>query len=169
MTADLRSPRLSEAEIVQNEALGAFALWRFGLSFQDREGYPATLPLAFLVLPLVLHGPTLSIVLSTHKASGLHLFVGKLGEKREDLLAVHGRAMSLRRLTLESLMLGEQSGLMRIEASTANVWANGLYEGRRAPVLPERIRRIAPACERLGHWFAGFSDQQVAHTLRVEF
>ena len=169
MNADLRSARLSEAAIVQNEALGAFALWKFGLAFQDRDGFSATLPLSFLVLPLVLHGPTLSTVLSTHKASGLHLFAGKLSERREDLLAVHGRAMALRQLTLKSLMLGEQSGLLSINSSTAVVRANGLLEGVRAPTLPERIRRIAPACERLGHWFAGLSDQQVAHTLRVEF
>lgn len=169
MIADLRLPRLSEPAVVQNEALGAFALWKFGLAFQNRDGHTATLPLSFLVLPLVLHNPTLNIVLGTYKASGLHLFAAKLGEKREDLLAVHGRAMALRRLTLASLMLGEQAGLLRIEPSTATIWANGLHDDMRIPALPERIRRIAPASERLGHWFAGVSDQQVAHTLRVEF
>jgi hypothetical protein len=169
MTADVHSSRLSETAIVQNEALGAFALWKFGLAFQDRDGYPTTLPLMFLVLPLILHGPTLSMVLSTFKASGLHLFAGKLGEKREDLLAVHGRALTLRPLTLSSLMMAEQSSLIRIDPSTARVWANSLHEDMPTPNLPERIRRIGPACERLGHWFAGLSDQQVAHTLRVEF
>jgi hypothetical protein len=169
LTEQLRSVRLNETAIIQNEALGAFALWTFGLSFFERDGYPVSLPIAFLVLPLVLHGPTLNLVLSTNKASGLHLFVGKLSEKREDLLAVHGRAIALRQLSLGSLMLGEQSGLLRIDPTTASLWSNGLLEGQRAPILPERIRRIAPACERLGHWFAGFSDQQVAHALRVEF
>jgi hypothetical protein len=169
VTAQLRSRQLNETAIVQNEALGAFAIWKCGLSYQERDGHPASLPLAFLVLPLVLHEPTLNTVLSTNKASGLHLFVGKLSEKREDLLVVHGRAMALRQLTLRSLMLGEQSDLLRIDPSTATLWANGLPEGQRSPTLPERIRRIAPACERLGHWFAGFSDQQVARALRVEF
>jgi hypothetical protein len=161
--------RLSEAAIVQNEALGAYALWKFGLGFQDRDGYAATLPLAFLVLPLILHAPTLAMVLSTHKASGLHLFAGKLGEKREDLLAVHGRALSLRQLTLKSLMQAEQAGLIRIDPTTATMWAVGPYDDMGVPTLAERIRRIAPACERIGYWFAGVSDQQVAHTLRVEF
>jgi hypothetical protein len=52
------------------------------------------LPLAFLVLPLVLHRPTLEMINSTRKASGLALFAAKLGEERENLLAVHERALA---------------------------------------------------------------------------
>ncbi|EXI82542.1 MAG: hypothetical protein AW10_00328 [Candidatus Accumulibacter appositus] len=169
MTEVGRPVRLSEAAIVQNEALGAYVLWKFGLGFQERDGQAATLPLAFLVLPLILHAPTLEMVLSTYKGSGLHLFVGKLGEQREDLIAVHGRALSLRQLSLESLMRAEQSGLIRIDPTTATMWSVGPYDDLAAPSLPERIRRIAPASEKVGYWFAGLSDQQVAHTLRVEF
>jgi hypothetical protein len=162
-------PPLSEAAIVQNEALGAYALWKFGLGFQERDGHAAALPLAFLVLPLILHGPTLAIVLSTQMASGLLLFAGKLGEKREDLIAVHGRALSLRQLTLESLVRAEQSGLIRIEPTAGTIWSIGPYDHMGIPAQPERIRHIAPACEKVGFWFAGLSDQQVVSTLRVEF
>jgi hypothetical protein len=169
VTDSAREPRLSEAAIVQNEALGAYAIWQFGLGFQEREGQAVTLPLAFLLLPLVLHAPTLTMVLGTHRASGLHLFAGKLGEQREDLLAVHGRALAFRQLTLRSLMVAEQSRLIRIEPSTATVRAFSPHHELQAPVLPERIRRIAPACEKIGYWFAGLSDQQVAHTLKIGF
>lgn len=169
MTDSTHAPRLSEAAIVQNEALGAYAIWRFGLGFQARDGQAVTLPLTFLLLPLVLHAPTLAMVLGTQKASGLHLFAGKLGEQREDLLAVHGRALALRQLTLGSLMVAEQSRLVRIEPSTATVWAYSPHHELQTPALPERIRRIAPACEKIGYWFAGLSDQQVAHTLKVGF
>ena len=161
--------RLSEAALVQNEALGAYALWKFGLGFQDRDGQAASLPSAFLVLPLIMHAPTLEIVVSTYKASGLHLFASKLSEKREDLLAVHGRALLLRHLSLTSMMRAEQSGLIRIEPAAATIWAVGPYDAMAVPSLPERIRRIGPACEKVGYWFAGLTDHQVAHTLRVEF
>lgn len=169
MSEIVQRRRFSEAALVQNEALGAYALWRFGLGYQDRDSYAATLPLAFLVLPLILHAPTLAMVLSTHKASGLHLFAGKLGDKREDLIAIHSRAMALRRLTLDSLMCAEQSGLIRIDPVTATIWSISPYDDLCIPVLPERIRRLGPACERIGYWFAGLTDQQVVHTLRVEF
>ena len=169
MTDAARATHLTEAAIVQNEALGAYAIWRFGLGFQERDGQAVILPLTFLLLPLVLHAPTLAMVLGTHKASGLHLFAGKLGEQREDLLAVHGRALTLRQLTLSSLMVAEQSRLIRIEPGSATVRAFSVHHALQAPALPERIRRIAPACEKIGHWFAGLSDQQVAHTLKVAF
>lgn len=164
-----RAARLSEAAIVQNEALGAYAIWRFGLGFQERDGQAVTLPLVFLLLPLVLHAPTLAMVLGTQKASGLHLFSGKLGEQREDLLAVHGRALALRQLTLGSLMVAEQSRLILIEPSIATVRAFSPHHELQAPALPERVRRIAPACEKVGYWFAGLPDQQVARALKVGF
>ncbi|WP_290368622.1 three component ABC system middle component [Massilia sp. Bi118] len=169
MTDRAPAPRLSEAALVQNEALAAYAIWRFGLGFQERDGQAAPLPLAFLLLPLVLHAPTLATVLSTQKASGLYLFAGKLGEHREDLLAVHGRALALRQLTLESLIVAEQSRLVRIEPSTATIRAFSPHNELVAPTLPERIRRISPASEKIGYWFSGLSDQQVAHTLKIGF
>lgn len=161
--------RLSEAATVQNEALGAYMLWKFALGFQERDGQAVTLPLAFLLLPLILHAPTLEILSRTYKSSGLHLFAGKLGEQREDLIAVQARALSLRQLSLESLIRAEQSGLIRIDSKTATMWAVGPYDDLAEPLLPERIRRIASASQKVGYWFAGLSDQQVAHTLRVEF
>lgn len=161
--------RLSEASLVQNEALGAYAIWRFGLGFQERDGQAASLPLVFLLLPLVLHAHTLTMVLSTQKASGLHLFAGKLGEQRENLLAIHDRALAFRQLTLDSLMVAEQSQLVRIESSTATIRAVSPHHELLAPTLAERIRRIAPASEKIGYWFSGMSDQQVAHTLKVRF
>ena len=56
---------LTEFEIVQNPALGAYALWRFGVGFQNEDGQPAPLPLAFLVLPLLLRQPALKMIASS--------------------------------------------------------------------------------------------------------
>ena len=169
MTNGAHAPRLDEAAIVQNEALGAYAIWRFGLGFQERDGQAVLMPLVFLLLPLVFHGPTLAMVQGTQKASGFHLFAGKLGEQREEMLAVHGRALALRQLTLSSLMVAEQSRLIRIEPGTATIWSFSPHDELRAPVLPDRIRQLGPASEKVGYWFAGLSDQQVAHTLKVGF
>lgn len=155
--------------LIQNPALGAFALWRFGMAHQAREGHQVGIPLVFLVLPLVLHAPTLELVVGTNRTSGLALFAGKLGECRDDLLAVHERALKLRQLTLESLMAAEQSKLVSIDVNQATMRSNELMSGEKAPDLPERIRWLSPACERLGHWFAGLTYQQVARTLNVEF
>ena len=160
---------LSEPALVQNPALGAYALWRFGLAYQARQGQQPVLPLSFLVLPIVFHRSTLELVLGTYKASGLALFAGKLGENRENLLAVHDRANALRHLTLESIIFGENTQLLSIDFKLATMRANSLDEGIKAPTLPERIKWLTPSCEKLGHWFAGLTDEQVVHTLNVEF
>jgi hypothetical protein len=162
-------PPLSELEIVQNAALGAYSLWRFGLGFQKDTGRPAALPLAFLVLPLLLHRPTLDMIISTRKASGLALFAAKLGEERENLLAVHERALALRRLTLQSIAIGVGNGLLTLNHATVMLRANTLEPMIRKPVLPERIRGFSGAAEKVGYWFSNFGLHQIASILAVEF
>lgn len=160
---------LNEFEIIQNPALGAYTIWRFGLGYQSEQGRPATLPLAFLVLPLVLHRPTLETINSTRKASGLALFAAKLGEERENLLAVHERAFALRRLTLQSIAMGVGGRLLTLDYVAATVRANTSESTIRKPVLPERIKGFSGAAEKVGYWFSKLGLHQVASTLAVEF
>jgi hypothetical protein len=163
------APPLNEFEIVQNPALGAYAIWRFGLGFQEEEGRPAPLPLAFLVLPLILHRPTLEVIRSTRKSSGLALFAAKLGEERENLLAVHVRALALRRLTLQSIAMGLDAHLLTINYIEATLRGNTPEPWMRKPTLPERIRGFTGAAEKVGYWFWKVGLYQVASTLKVEF
>lgn len=145
---------LNEIEIVQNPALGAYTIWRFGLGFQEEEGLPPAFPLAFLVLPLVLHRPTLETIKSTRKASGLALFAAKLGENRENLLAVHERALTLRRLTLQSIAMGISERLLTLDYVATTIRANTPEPTIRIPVLPERIRAFTGAAGKVGYWFS---------------
>jgi Family of unknown function (DUF6521) len=160
---------LSEMEIVQNPALCAFVLWRFGLGFQSEEERPAILPLAFLVLPLVLHRPTLEMINATRKASGLALFAAKLSEQRELLFAVHERALGLRRLTLQSIAMGVASRLLTLDYDAATLRANTRDPEVPNPKLPERIRSFSGAADKIGYWFSKVTLHQVATTLAVEF
>jgi hypothetical protein len=160
---------LTELELVQNPALGAHAIWRFGLSFQSEDGHLPTLPLAFLVLPLVLHRRTLETINSTRKASGFALFAAKLGEEREDLLAVHERALALRRLSLQSIAMGVGCRLLSLDYAAVTLRANTPDPSIRKPVLPERIQSLSSAADKIGYWFSKFGLHQVASTLAVEF
>jgi hypothetical protein len=160
---------LSEIEIVQNPALCAFVLWQFGIGHQSDEERSAILPLAFLVLPLILHRPTLEMINSTRKASGLALFAAKLGEEREALFAVHERALALRRLTLESIGMGIAGRLLTLDYEGAMLRANAPEPDARRAILPERIRSFSGAAEKIGHWFSKVTLNQVASTLAVEF
>lgn len=164
-----RTPLLpSEIELVQNPALGAFLLWAFARAYQGERAEEVPLLLCFLVLPLVLHGGSLTGIVSTRKASGLTVFAAKLGEHREHLLAVHDRALALRTLTLRSIGLGAQSRLLSIDYEVATLRGNTL-DGRRPPRPPERMKNLQPAAEKLGYWFSKVDVRQIASALRVEF
>jgi len=163
-----RQAPLSELEIVQNPALGAFALWHFGLGFQSEAATPASFPLTFLVLPLILHKKTLDFVSSTRPASGLLLFAAKLAEEREALLAVHERAILLRPLTLQSIAFGITTGLLSLNYERAELRAN-IPEKRKKPVVPQRIKGVSGAAEKLGRWFSRVSFVQIVTALQVEF
>jgi ABC-3C biological conflict system middle component len=163
------SSALTALEIVQNPALGAYALWRFGVGFQSDDGRPAGLPLAFLVLPLLLHQPTLKMIGSTHRASGLALFAAKLGQERENLVAVHERALALRRLSLQSLAMGVNNRLLTLDYNAATLRANTADDSLRNPTLPDRIRGFSGAAEKIGYWFSKLGLHQVASSLAVQF
>lgn len=163
------SSTLSEIEIIQNPALGSYLLWRYGTGFQEGRDIPSPALLGFLVLPLLLHKATLRLISSTQKRSGLSLFAGKFSEAREDLLAVQSRTAALRPLTLQSLAVGASTRLLTIDYASATVRANRLDEGAEAPRVPERLKVMAVAADKVGYWFASVSAHQVAATLRVEF
>lgn len=61
---------LSTVALVQNPALGALLLWRFGKSYQEEQlGTAAQLHSFFVVLPLLYHAPTLDRIKSTNNSS----------------------------------------------------------------------------------------------------
>jgi hypothetical protein len=163
------SAELNESEIIQNPALGAFALWKFGLGFQSEDSRPAAMSLLFLVLPLLFHRQSIRVVESTRRASGIMLFAAKLGEDRENLLAVHERALVLRKLTLDSLELGIRGGLLTVDYLEATVRANTLLGASAKPVLPERLKTLPTSADKVGYWFSKAGINQIATTLRVEF
>jgi hypothetical protein len=162
-----RSP--TELEIVQNPALGAYAIWQFGLGYQTQGEKPSPIPLAFLVLPLLLHRSTLNMIGKTQKRSGLTLFAGKLGEDRENLLAVHARALMLRMLTLRSIGFAVNAGLLTVNYADATFRASTPASRMRMPVLPERIKGFSSAADKVGCWFATMNLSQISSTLRVNF
>ena len=156
----------SELEITQNPALGAYALWQFGLGHQERDAERAPIPLAFLVLPMVFHARTLALISSTRESSGLGKFIQRISQNREELLSVHERALAMRRLSLNSLVLGAYTGLMALDYEAVIFRAASPEQFSKAKV-PERIKRIGPASRKLGIWFSQLDTISVARALNV--
>ena len=150
--------------MVQNPALGSVLLARFAAGYQEAASQVAPPLLAgFLVLPLVFHKRTLDTINSTLPASGLALFAAKLASEKEELLAVHTRALAWRALTLKSLGIASSTGLILINYEDASYRALDC----RIPVLPERVRQMPKAAEKLGIWLAQVTLPQAAAVLKV--
>jgi len=162
------APPPSEIELVQNPALGSVLLWQFARAYQGEKAEEVPLHLSFLLLPLVLHRGSLDEIVSTRRASGLTLFAAKLGEQRENLLAVHDRTLALRPLTLKSIGLGVQSRLLSVDYQAATLRGNTL-DGGGPPRPPERMKNMPAAAEKVGCWFSKMDIRQIASVLRVEF
>nr|WP_256137891.1 three component ABC system middle component [Serratia quinivorans] len=155
--------------MVQNSAMGAFFLWLFCRYYQQYKDGPPSITLAFLILPLILHKATVTLICSTQKSSGIHLFSGKIGKQKEALLAIHARALQLRPLTLESLGMAEAAGLIEIEARTAKLIFKNIQSEFTTSLLPDELKKLTTCCDKLAYWFSESSEQQIAKTLMVDF
>ena len=166
----LSTLQLTELDIVQNPAIGAYLIWGFTLGYQQDGADAVPMPLAFLVLPILLHRQTFDEVASTRKASGLPLFAAKFDKEREILMGIHGRALQLRPLSLQSIGVAATSRLVRIEYNTAQLhgYPLDLLDAAK-PKLPERLKGFAAAADKLGYWFSKLGLAQVSSTLRVDF
>jgi hypothetical protein len=154
----------SEVNSVQNPALGAYLLWRMGAAFQQGSSASPRMELHFLVLPILFHRATLEVLTKTLVPSGLSQFVSKLRDREDYVLDIHERALKLRQLSLDSLTIGAASGLFSIEYETALVRSLDVV---RPAELPDRLRPMKKAAEKLGIWFSNNSLAQTLSMLRV--
>lgn len=155
----------SPIALVQNPAFGAVLLWHFGRGFQQsRVGELPTMIGYFLILPLILHNPTLSHIRSTYSSSGLVKLVSKLAESRENLVSIHTRALALRALTLDSIAVGITSRLLSVDYDSGFVRANDV----KTPAISDRLKYHAAGANKLGIWFSRLPPSQVFSMLQVE-
>lgn len=156
---------LSTVALVQNPALGALLLWRFGKSYQEeRLVEAAQVHSFFVVLPLLYHAPTLDLIRSTYDSSGLSQFTQKLAEERELLISIQERALKMRELTLSSVGAAVSSGLMHLSYDTGRLRSNEA----RPPKPPERLKYHVAGADKLGHWFGRLTLDQAFALLWVE-
>lgn len=156
--------QLSPVELVQNPAFGSLVLWQFTKGFQDEVvSRQPNLELLFLVFPLVLHSKSLAHIATTQVGSGLGRLAAKLSDNREDLLAVHERARSMRRLTLQSIGTALSTKIMSLSYETGNVRANEV----KVPRPTEGTKQHFAGAEKLGRWIARVPASQAFSLLQV--
>lgn len=155
----------SPIALVQNPAFGAILLWHFGRGYQEaRVGDLPSIISYFLILPMVLHTPTLLHIRSTYPSSGLTKLISKLEENRENLVSIHPRVLTLKRLTLDSIATGITSKLLSVDYNLGLVRANDA----KPPAIPERLKYHIAGADKLGKWFSRLPPSQIFSMLQVE-
>lgn len=162
-----------EIRAVQNPAIGATliaaAARGFGEASDVHAGMP--LPLAFLVLPITLHSATYRLVGSTLKKSGLRYFSDKFGQAKNSqsdlVLAIQGRALSLRPTTFESLDLMLHSGIAMLDYKKGELFATESLTGVLGMIHAEI--ELHKNSEKLGYWFGLLTPFELSTILKVAF
>lgn len=156
----------TEAELVQNPALGALALWAFAAEFygQTQKTHGPALPLAMPVLPMVLHQETVESIHNRHFDGGLFL---ALAENRTLTLDLQERMEAMRPQTMRALNLGFATKLLTYDQETGELRPKRLTPPIR-PLQPE-VRKMLSASERLGFWFCTINLEQLCSYLHIRF
>lgn len=157
--------RLSELERVYNPVLGAYLVWRTTQGHFTEASQGLLLPLAYLILPIALHGQSRDALTRTNLGSGLSLFAAKLGNKQEDLLAIHERVHALRSLSHASITAAAMTNMLYLDPAAAKLLPLDI----KPPTPPPNIVKLGNSCEKLGMWLSRMPVEQVASTLRVAF
>ena len=162
-----------EIRAVQNPALGATLIASTSKGFTEASTVHAgmPLPLAFLVLPIILHAATNRFVAGTMKKSGLRFFADKFGQAKNAqsdlILAIQARALALRPTTFEALDVMLRSNLGALDAKKAEIFATKVLEDvlGHAPAEIE----LHKDSEKLGFWFGLLSPFELSTVLKVAF
>ncbi len=158
----------NEAQLVQNVALGAVLIWRFVEHYDLGAKRGCPLPLCFTVLPILFHHATRGAAISTNPSSPLRKYVEKFDRKREELLAIHDRMLSMKALSLRSIQLALERGLFALLPEEATLVP--FRTVRFQPMSrPEALRPMIRAAEKLGVWFAPHDLAHISNQLRVFF
>lgn len=160
------SKLLSEVQAMQNPALGAAVTWTFCQAYTKKSGEPCPLPLAFIVLPIVLHERTRERVSSTQARSGLRKFQEKFTNEGDLLLALNERALSMRQLSLASVRLALATGLLALDPVTGKLWPS---EAALPRPVPDSVADLSAAAGKLGEWCSELTLHEVSAILRLEF
>lgn len=158
---------------MQNPALGAALMWRFVMAHRESAppGEGCVLPIAFLVLPVVLHADSAELVRGTQRRSGLRVFADKFrstpGLGMDALLGLQRRVIEMRAVSQGALQLAMGGALLRcdLEAATVRVARVQAMPGK----WPAEVRRLGGLAEKFGRWCGELSVFEVASTLLIRF
>ncbi len=165
----------NEIYTVNNPALGAYLLWKYAIAYRKHHCECESSPgvLAFLVLPMIFHKPTLDFLQSTQTRTGLAKFSEKFlnrdNQKSDLLLKIHNRAKEMRNISLHSMSLAVTKKLIALDSNTGRTIPYDVNTIKAPKEVPAIIGCMEKNSEKLGAWFAKNSLRDISFYLKVGF
>jgi len=165
----------NEIYTVNNPALGAYLQWKYAIAYRDNHPEHESSPgiLAFLVLPMIFHKPTLDFLQSTQMRTGLAKFSEKFlnrdNQKSDLLLKIHSRAKEMREISLHSMQLAITKGLIALDPEAGRTIPCDGDTVKKPMGVPAMIGRMEKNSEKIGVWFSRSSLKDISFYLKVNF
>lgn len=158
-----------DVKYVQNPAIGAVLLWRFVCCYHKKSGQAVPFPLLFVVLPITFRRDLCTIIIKTHRASGLSKVSEKLFDKKENdiIYAINKTAIQLRPLTLESFNIAVEADLISMSPQSALV--SPKTEKSSGFSTNGETKDMIKAAEKLGLWCSDLTMLEISKWLKVRF
>ncbi len=162
----------TDHRMVQNPALGAFLQWRLSAGYcGSASGRGVPLTQIFLLLPLVFHEPTYTLLGKTTRPSGLRRFASKFSSpttsQSDLLLDLQERTDAMKPISLQSLRLAIRYQLVTVDRSSATVLPLSRSQPRAG--VPSSVKAMGRNSEKVGAWFSDLTEFEVASVLKVRF
>ncbi|QDU14015.1 hypothetical protein CA11_18190 [Gimesia maris] len=156
-----------EREVSQNLVLASWALWgatsRYDEEVNSERGVP--FPQMFLVLPLVFHKKSASIIQAKQMTEGS--FYRALTDNRTLIVGLQQRVQNYSDITMKALNLSFASKLLLLDKDSLEI-----APGRKslpAGTQENDVKIIIKASKRIGYWLAITDFSVVCKLLRIRF
>jgi len=155
---------LLEHDIVQNEALGALAVWSFAAQFFKAKGRTVgvPVPLAMIVLPIVHHHESVESLSTRNFDGGLF---SALNDNRGLFAGLQDRMRAMSNQSLSALNVALAARLLEYDRESCGL--TPLRASEPKEVMTEDISRILATAKRLGYWTAQIGGPQLLNILGV--
>lgn len=154
----------TEAELVQNPALGAALIWAFTAEFASRANQlrGPTMPLVLPVLPMVFHYETVSSLHSRNFEGGLDL---ALAENRTITADLHERMRAMFPQTMRALDIGFATNLIQYNRESGEI--RPTRKTNPFSTSSDEIGKMFKTASRLGYWFYAIKPERLGPLLRI--
>ena len=170
-----KSVLIDEIDLVNNEALGAYLMWKYATAYNDghleRQAMPGIL--GFLLLPIIYHRPTYELLKRTQLNTGLAKFSEKFltSEKQASdlLLSIQGRCNEMKILTWRTMLTADSCGLIKIHPESGRIFSRTIDDSVLPKGVPYHTTMMANNSIKLGKWFSQEMLTDISYYLKVKF